>query len=38
MTESGIFEGLSTSKLAVELNDEERRTLGRWIAQGARTE
>jgi len=29
MTEAGIFEGLSTSKLAVELNDEERRTLAR---------
>ena len=29
MTEAGIFEGLSTSKLAVELNDDERRTLAR---------
>jgi CRP/FNR family transcriptional regulator, cyclic AMP receptor protein len=27
MTEAGIFEGLSTSKLAVELSDAERRTL-----------
>jgi CRP-like cAMP-binding protein len=29
MTEAGIFEGLSTSRLAIELNDEERRTLAR---------
>jgi CRP-like cAMP-binding protein len=29
MTEAGIFEGLSTSRLAVELNDDERRTLAR---------
>lgn len=27
MSETGILEGLSTSKLAVELNDEERRVL-----------
>ncbi len=27
MTEAGIFEGLSTSQLAVELSDDERRTL-----------
>ncbi len=29
MSEAGIFEGLSTSRLAVELNDDERRTLAR---------
>jgi CRP/FNR family transcriptional regulator, cyclic AMP receptor protein len=29
MTEAGIYEGLATSKLAVELNDTERRTLAR---------
>jgi len=29
MSEAGIFEGLSTSKLAVELNDEERRILAK---------
>ena len=36
MTEAGIFEGLSTSKLAVELNDEERRTLARRYFTEAR--
>lgn len=29
MSEAGLFEALSTSKLAVELNDDERRTLAR---------
>ena len=29
MSEAGIFEGLASSKLAVELNDDERRTLAR---------
>ena len=29
MSEAGVFEGLSKSKLAVELNDDERRTLAR---------
>jgi CRP-like cAMP-binding protein len=29
MTEAGVFEALSNSKLAVELNDDERRTLVR---------
>ena len=29
MSEAGVFEALSTSKLAVELNDDERRTLAR---------
>ena len=28
MTEAAILEGLSKSKLAVELNDEERRDAG----------
>jgi CRP/FNR family transcriptional regulator, cyclic AMP receptor protein len=32
MSEPGIFEGLSTSKLAVELNDDERRTLARAMS------
>jgi len=29
MSEAGVFEALSMSKLAVELNDDERRTLAR---------
>jgi len=29
MSEAGLFEALSTSKLAVELSDDERRTLAR---------
>jgi CRP/FNR family transcriptional regulator, cyclic AMP receptor protein len=32
MSEPGIFEGLSTSRLAVELNDDERRTLARAMS------
>jgi len=29
MSEAGVFEALSKSKLAVELNDDEQRTLAR---------
>ena len=29
MSEAGVFEALNSSKLAVELNDDERRTLAR---------
>jgi CRP-like cAMP-binding protein len=29
MSEAGVFESLNTTKLAVELNDDERRTLAR---------